>query len=154
MRLLCVVFALGLSEQAVAQVPKPAVPTQVEILVLPAAGDSATVGPVATQVTDIGPALNCNHPVLPDAAVPLVNPTITQMEDPFTAGRFCRAPVPIGLPDGDYRAVAVFVAPTCEVNGVPTSPCRSARSLVGVPPFAISGPLGPPPVPMGVKVSK
>lgn len=135
------------SYSAAAQVTEPAVPTSVEILVLPAVGDPLTVLPVTngSRITLIGVATNCNLPASAPGPSPLINPTIAEVEDPFTAGRFCRVPMPTNLPNGDgYRAVAIF-------RTAPPGP-SSGRSAVGIPPFDIRGTLVPPAAPKGLAV--
>lgn len=120
-----------------AQVATPAIPTSVDVLVLPATGDPASslTVPLGIRTTVIGlTAPACNQPAVPVGPTPLINPSTVEIDDPFTAGRKCRLAMPIGLPNGTgYRAVTVFFA-TC--NG---TPCPSDRSLVGAPFFDLAG---------------
>lgn len=156
LRALAVVVLCLLSSLSFAQ--SPVIPTQVDVLVLPAAGDPVTVAPVANRSTVIGvrnadgtvtPGPVCDQP--PSSAVPsIVNPTTVAFADPYHLGRDCRVPLPSGLPDGvGYRVVAQFIAPTCQpnVNQPPQTPCVSARSAVGVPPFSVASATLPPVVP-------
>lgn len=132
---------------AAAQITEVAVPTSVEILVLPAAGDPLTVLPVTNgaRFTPIGVATNCNLAAAAAGPTPLINPAVAEFDDPFTAGRKCRVPMPTNLPNGDgYRAVAIF-------RTAPPGP-SSGRSAVGIPPFDIRGTLVPPAAPTGVVV--
>lgn len=138
---------------ALAQTPQPAVPTSVDILVLPPGADPATAAPIATLNTPISATQGCNlnAPAAPPS--PLVNPTAAFFDDPFTVGRFCRAAMPGGLPVGNnYIAVAQLVAPTCMVNNVTLTPCPSLRSAVGTPPFSIQPILSRPVTPMHLAV--
>lgn len=129
-----------------AQTPTPAIPTTVDVLVLPPGSDPATAQAVATRTTPIGVAQNCGVVTRPgDPALPLINPTMVYFDDPFTAGRFCTAPLPTGLPPAaNYIAIAIAKAPTCIVNNVTLTPCPSARSGVASPPFTIQSILTPP----------
>ena len=129
-----------LASPAVAQTTVPAPPVSIEAQVLPPTGDPLTVAPIAIRNTPISATNNCNLAPTPGGTgtLPLINPTSIEMDDPFTAGKVCRVPLPTGLPNGtNYRGTAVFIATTCTVNGVVQSPCRSARSAVGVPPFTV-----------------
>lgn len=120
-----------------AQSTQPALPNSVDVLILPPTGDEATVAPIAVRNTVISATQNCNLTASPaGGTTPLVNPTIAEFDDPYTAGRVCRVPLPTGLPDGvGYRGVAVFIANTCTVDGQTQTNCRSPRSAVGIPPF-------------------
>jgi hypothetical protein len=156
MRTLLVVVALIVSASlALAQTPRPATVTRVDLLVIPAAGDAATVAPVATQSTALSATSSaCN--LAPSTAPPpasLVNPTAPwEFADPFTAGRVCRAALPTGLPDGSYRVVAVFVADSCNPTGTQEiRPCPGPRSSVGQPPFTVASPVLAPPAPTGLR---
>lgn len=136
MRFVCVLAALcALAVPAAAQTTQPATPTSVDILVLPATGDPLTVAPLGTRNTVISATASvCNLAASAAPTTPLINPTSAEFADPFTAGRVCKVPMPTGLPNGaDYRAVAVFNAPACDVT-----PCRSPRSAVGVPSFTVA----------------
>lgn len=155
MRSASVLLALLLCSAAVAhaQTPLPATPTSVDILVLPPGSDPATAAPIATLNTPISASQGCNlnGPAAPP--VPLVNPTAAFFDDPFNAGRFCRAAMPSGLPVGqNYIAVAQLVAPTCMVNNITLTPCPSLRSAVGTPPFSIQPILSRPAVPTNLVV--
>lgn len=147
--LLCVLMA----SVGHAQTATVALPTSVDILVIPATGDPATVAPVATRTTVVGtfnastgvvtPNSQCGrNPVPPPTGTgTLVNPTQAEFDDPFTVGKKCIALLPTGLPDGaGYRAVAVATAPSCQpTSGGPViTPCSGLRSLVGVPPFSVA----------------
>lgn len=134
MKSLMVAFVLFASP-AFAQVATPAIPTSVDVLVLPATGDPASSLTVPLGIrTTVIPGTVCNQAALPVGPTPLINPSIVEIDDPFTAGRKCRLAMPIGLPNGTgYRAVTVFFA-TC--NG---TPCPSDRSLVGAPFFDLAG---------------
>lgn len=146
--LFLLVLLLVLPVPVFAQTSTPALPNSVDILVLPATGDPVTIAPLATRNTVIAAATNCNLPASATGPTPLVNPTIGEFDDPFTSGRVCRVPMPVGLPNGTgYRGVAVFIANNCEVGGVPTTNCRSPRSAVAVPPFNIQPILIPPVAP-------
>lgn len=107
--------------------------TSVDVLVLPASGDPATVAPLAVLNSPIAADQNCGfEPSLPLDA-PVVNPMAVEFADPFTADRACRASLP-PLPNGTaYRAVVVLIQATCVVAGVPQANCRSARSSLAVP---------------------
>lgn len=139
MRKILLILLLLPGAAAFAQTSVPALPNSVDVLILPAVGDPVTTPPVATRNTVIGVATNCNLPASPPGpANPLVNPTIAEFDDPFTSGRVCRVPLPLALPAGvGYRGVAVLIANTCDVGGVPTPNCRSARSAVAIPPFNV-----------------
>jgi hypothetical protein len=130
-------------------------PTRVDLLVIPAVGDPATVAAVATASVPVGlTAPACNQaPVTTAPPTSLVNPVNPfEFDDPFRAGRKCRISVPSGLPDGSYRVVAVSVADTCNPTGkAPVTPCPSPRSSVGVPPFSIVSPLLAPAAPTGLR---
>lgn len=138
-------------------------PTQVEVLVLPATGDPATVAPIASRSTVIGtrnaatgavtPTGQCDRTPTPDAAAPLVNPSEVEFDDPFNAGRTCKAPLPEGLPVGTgYRVVVVLVAPTCRPTTAAVTPCPSVRSPVARPAFTVGALAPPPAVATGVGV--
>jgi len=139
-RLSLAVCSLLFASVAFAQPTVPAVPTSVDVLVLPATGDPLTVAPIATRNTPIGVATLCNLAASTPDASPITNPRSMEFTDPFTAGRVCRVPMPTGLPVGTgYRAVALLVAPTCSPDGVTAvTPCRSLRSAVGTPPFSVA----------------
>lgn len=153
---LWLVFVL-LSAPVHGQTSTGALPTSVDVLVLPATGDPTTVAPIATRTTTIG-TLNtangtvtgnaqCGRSPLADPAIPLVSPTTAEFDDPFAAGKKCVALLPIGLPDGaGYRAVMIATAPTCQptAGGKPLTPCPSQRSLVGTPPFSVASVKTPP----------
>jgi hypothetical protein len=141
MRKLLLALFLLIPAPVIAQTTTPALPNSVDILILPATGDPVTIAPIAngTRNTVITPTLNCNLPASAPGTGPMVNPTIGEFDDPFTAGRVCRVPLPVGLANGTgYRGVAVFIANTCDVGGVPTTNCRSPRSAVGIPPFSVA----------------
>lgn len=139
-RLFLLAALLCLPAPVAAQTTQPALPNSVDIMVLPATGDEATTAPIATRNQTLGAtATNCNLAASTGTVPsPLVNPTIAEFDDPFNAGKVCRAPMPTGLPTGTgYRAVAQFVATCVDAAGVSTT-CRSPRSAVGIPPFNIS----------------
>lgn len=142
--LLTVVF-VALASSAFAQTTVPAVPANVNILVLPATGDPVTIAFVASRMTAISAtSTNCNLAAIAVPTGTLVNPTTAEFDDPFTVGRKCRALIPIGLPNGTaYRLVAVFH----DVTGA-----FGPRSVVGTPPFDISAIPGLPVAPTGVAV--
>ena len=144
-RLILAALVIGVPAVVWAQVPVPAVPVSVDILILPAVGDPVTTPPIAVRNTPLSLASAvCNLPALAPGPVPLVNPTQADFDDPFTPGRFCRALLPIGLPNGvGYRAVAVFKA---------TGSADSDRSAVGVPPFTLLGPTVKPAAPTSVGI--
>jgi hypothetical protein len=117
-------------------------PTGVDILVIPSTGDPATVAPITngtrSHAISATSAL-CNQAPGPAApAGPVTNPQFAYLADPFTAGRECRVAMPPNLPDGTYRVVARFTAPSCTVNGQTQSPCVSPRSAVAANPLAIA----------------
>lgn len=148
-RTILVTVILLVAPAVFAQTTQPAVPTAVEILVLPAVGDPLTVPPIATRSTPISVSSpNCNLAATPPPPGRLTNPTLVEFADPFTVGRVCQAPIPTGLPNGNgYRAVAVPVAPSCGSVTV----CRGERSLVAVPsPFDVIPVLVPPTTLTGV----
>lgn len=136
-------------------------PTQVEILVLPLTGDPATVAPVRSAITTIAtvvngvttPNANCNFaPMVGPVPPSVTNPQFVVFDDPFNAGRLCRATMPTNVPDGTYRGVAVAIAPSCQpVAGGPTqTPCPGPRSAPGAPNFSIASSTNPPAVLTGV----
>jgi hypothetical protein len=107
---------------------------------------------IAVQRTAIAAgAANCSQPPLPAVVLPLQNPTQAEIDDPFQptgSGLHCRLAMPTGLANAiQIRAVAVLTVPTCTVGGVLQTPCDSARSTVGIPPFDIVPILGPPAAP-------
>ncbi len=135
--------ALGV-RSASAQVATPAPVTSVDVLVLPAVGDPVVTAPLATRNTilTLASAL-CNQASLPVPGASLTNPTIAEVPDPFTAGRFCRAAIPTGLASATaLRLVAVFNS----------AAGPSGRSPVGDLPFAIAPILVPPAAPASVGV--
>lgn len=147
---LATIWCVLVAGPLLAQMDRPTFPVSVDVLVLPASGDPLQVAPIATRNTVIGnvnpqtgaitPNAQCGRTALPVSTPPLVNPTTTEFDDPFAAGKKCVAALPTGLPDGaGYRAVVVAVAPSCQpvLNGPVLSPCPSGRSQVGVPPFSI-----------------
>ncbi len=148
-RLFLLLVAVALAAPVAAQVATPVLPTSVDVLILASGSlDPATAPALAQRNTPIaagGPM--CGLPAAVGAAV-TTNPTLVEFDDPFVGGGLkCRAAIPVGLPNGvGYRAVAVAHG-VC--NGVP---CASARSLVGVPVFPISGTQASPAVPTGVVV--
>ena len=157
MRTLLTVVALLLVPTVLhSQSTQPALPNSVDILILPATGDPLTVAPIATRNTLISSTSNCNLTASPpDGTSPLVNPTQAEFDDPFTAGRVCRVPLPGALPDGTgYRGVAVFIANTCTIDGQPQTNCRSPRSAVGIPPFNVSPILTPPVAPTNLGIRR
>lgn len=139
---------LAIAAPASAQVPTPVPPTSIDVIVIaPGTSDPNTAPALATSRTLVaaGGAM-CNQ--VPLTTIPVGNPTIAEIDDPFAGPAVkCRLAIPVGLPNGvNYRAVAV-------ANGVCAGvPCSSARSLVGVPPFAIAGIPAPPVVPTGLAV--
>lgn len=134
-----------------AQTPGVAVPTSVDVLVLPPGSDPVSGTAVATRNTTIGPTTpNCNIVALPvPGPSPLVNPTHAYFDDPFNVGRFCFGDMPQGLAAGNgYFAVVVAKADQCTVNGSTVLPCPSPRSIAATPPFNIQAVLNPPATPM------
>jgi hypothetical protein len=110
------------------------------VLILPTAGDLATVAPVAQQVTTRDWAM-CNQDPTPDvtAAVVILTPA-AEIDDPARPGRACRLLWPLALPVGTYRIAAI--ATTAGVD--------SARTLARVPTMTFAaktaggvGPTGP-----------
>lgn len=139
---------------AFAQTPSPAPITEFQLLILPMTGDPATSAPVATQNTTIGPTANCGFPAptTPPPTQPVVNPSLFYLNDPYTTGRVCKLAFPQSLPAGSYRWAGVFIAATCNPTGTQEiSPCPSARSAEGIPPFSVSNPTTPPPVPINLR---
>jgi len=148
MRGFFVVGALLVAIAASAQVATPVLPTSIDVLILaPGTSDPATAPALAQRNTIIAPGgTTCGLP--PATGIVTTNPTIVEFDDPFVGGGLkCRAAIPIGLPNGTaYRAVVV-------ANGICNGlPCASARSLVGVPTFPISGTQVSPAVPTGLAV--
>lgn len=148
---------------AVAYAQPLAQPLSVDVLILPATGDPTTVAPVVpARNTVIGavdaggifvPNAQCGRQPLPPGALPLVNPTQVEFDDPFTPGFKCIAPLPAGIPNGaGYRAVAVAIADNCTVNGVAISPCPSVRSAVAIPTFSVAPAQQAPAILTGVAV--
>jgi hypothetical protein len=138
---------------AFGQTTQPALPTSVEILVLPPTGDPLTVAPIATRTTLISAtSARCNLATTANPTGTLTNPTKVRFTDPFTTGRQCEADLPAGLPNGTgYRAVAVPVAPDCVIAGTNITVCRGQRSQVAIPsPFDVVPVLGPPTILTGV----
>lgn len=142
-----------------AQTVTPALPTSVDVLILPATGDPLVVVPIATRTTVIGtlntatgvvtPNGQCGRNATTPASGALVNPTQVEFDDPFAVGKKCVAFVPAGLPDGSgYRGVAVATySGTCKSDtGQDITPCPSRRSVVGVPPFGVASGRLPPAV--------
>lgn len=148
-RLLLLAGFVGFASVAQAQVPTSVVPTSADVLILPAVGDPTLTAPIATRTTLL-PGTVCNLAASPVGPTPLINPSAAEVPDPFTAGRVCRLPIPIGLPNGaSYRAVVVFAGTGCTDT---TKPCTSDRSLVGVPFFDIAGTQVRPAAPTSVAV--
>jgi hypothetical protein len=148
-------FAVPLRAQSII----PAVPTAGEIFVIAATGDPNVLPIIALQATPIAAgSANCSQPALPPPTLPLQNPSQAEVDDPFQPANLnlhCRLVMPAGVANGlQYRAVSVFTAPNCTVNGVVQSPCISARSVVGIPPFDIVAIVGPPLVPTNLNVKK
>jgi len=142
------VLVFGIAPRVSAQVPSPMVPTSISVLIIAPTGDPVTLPAIgAAMVVPIGVALNCNQAGSPPPALPLINPTKWEVDDPFTAGRVCKGTMPVGLPNGsNYRAVATFSG-LCD-----GSPCTTPRSLVGAPPFTLQGPQVPGAGPSGLGV--
>jgi hypothetical protein len=150
---LAVLALLVSASPVLAQTPPPATITAVDVLVLPAGSDPATATPVAQLRTPIAASQGCNLNAPPPAVTPLVNPTAAFMDDPFAAGRYCRAAMPSGIPAGNnYIAVAQYIADTCVVNGATLTPCPSLRSAVATPPFNIQAANSRPAAPTGVVI--
>jgi len=140
--LLLTLFALLLAVPSFAQGTTVAVPTDIDVIVIAATGDPATLAPLATRRTPIaaGSPL-CNQAAIQAPVGTLVNPTVAQVPDPFLAGRFCRPPTPIGLATATaLRLVAVYNS----------AAGPSGRSPAGVLPFDITGTLVPPAAPISV----
>lgn len=159
--LLCLVLAGAVHAQSTT----PALPTSVDIVVLPATGDPATVAPLGVRTTVIATVnattgvvtsnAQCGRAPTTGPTTPIMNPTLAEFDDPFTAGKKCVAPLPVGLPDGTgYRTVGVLTAPSCQptAGGPLVSPCPSPRSQVGVPPFTVASARTPPAVLTGLAV--
>lgn len=152
-RLLLTVCFLVLPGLVSAQTSTPAQITEFQLLILPGTGDPATLAPVATQTTTIGPTANCglDSPTTPPPTT-AVNPTLFWLNDPFTAGKACRLSFPTNLPAGTYQWAGVFRAAQCNPTGTQViSPCPSDRSAPGVPPFSIVNLTTKPPVPTGLR---
>lgn len=139
--ILALILAASNTAIARAQTVTQELPTTVDVLVLAPVGDPNTLVAIGTKTTLIGAITNnCNlAPPTGTVPSPLVNPTFAYFDDPFHVGKFCRADMPTGLPDGQgYRAVAIAVAASCKPDGQTlVTPCPSLRSSVGVPPFDI-----------------
>jgi hypothetical protein len=124
--------------EAVAAVAQT-IPTSVTIMVLPAAGDPATVAPLNERTTVIGtvsvdgsiaPTAACGHPPAGSSPTTVVNGSIVEVTDPFDASKVCLAQLPRPLPDGaGYRIALVLAAPSCAPEGVVIAPCPSQRML-------------------------
>lgn len=139
---LAFVALLALASPAAAQVTTPAVPTDIDVLVIAGTGDPAALAPIATRRTPIavGSPL-CNQAAIAAPIGTLVNPTVAQVPDPFNPGRFCRPPTPIGLATAtSLRLVAVYNS----------TAGPSGRSPAGVLPFDIAPTLVPPAAPTSV----
>jgi hypothetical protein len=156
------VFLVGIAETPLCA-QQDAIPTSIQVLVLPSSGDVNTVVPIAVRETIIAaagadgviaPNANCDQPaVTPLASV--TNPSGVAVDDPWHPGRTCRAVLPQSIPDGSgYRAVAVFVASQCrpDLSRPVVVPCPGARSLVGAPPFDRASVVNPPAIPTRVVV--
>lgn len=135
------------------------VPNRVDVLVIPAVGDALTVAPVKNLIVSIplsGASVLCGRPVTTAEVPPLVNPTLVEIDDPFTADRSCVVPLPdrFTIPPGSYRVVTVFISAKCAIGGQAAVDCRGARSLVGVPGVFEILPEGPPAAPTNVKVKR
>lgn len=151
--LILVPLLLCLASSAWAQTPTPAPITEFQVLILPMTGDAATVAPIATQNTAIGPTSNCGQPkpTTPPPTTAVVNPKLFYLDDPYTIGRACVLSFPQALPAGSYRWAGVFVSASCNPTGTQEiSPCPSARTA-GVPNFSVSNPTTAPPAPTGVR---
>ena len=136
-----------------AQTSTPAQITEFQLLILPGTGDPATLQPVATQTTTIGPTANCGLP-MPTTQPPATatNPNLFWLNDPFTAGMACRLSFPTNLPAGTYQWAGVFRAAQCNPTGTQViSPCPSDRSAAGTPPFSIVNLTTKPPAPTGLR---
>lgn len=147
-----VLWLLGLTPIAEAQVSQPAVPTKAKLVVLPAAGDLQTTVPLAEREVDISPTSPlCNLPLTPPPTGAVINPTVGALDDPFTAGRECRIAMPTGLPEGTgYRGAVSFFFAVCNPDGKTPGSCTSIRTL-GAPPFSIVNPR-PPFAPTAVRI--
>ena len=142
------VVVLLMAVTASAQVAAPVLPNSVDVLILaPGTTDPATAPVLAQRTTIIAPGgTTCG--LQPATGIVTTNPTLVEFDDPFVGGGLkCRAAIPTGLPNGTgYRAVVV-------AHGICSGvPCASARSLVGVPTFPISGIQASPAVPTGLVV--
>ena len=152
-RLFLSLVLLLLPMAAFAQTSTPAQITEFQLLILPGTGDPATLAPVATQTTTIGPTANCGLDMPPgQPPATAVNPTLFWLNDPFTAGKACRLSFPTALPAGTYQWAGVFRAAQCNPTGTQViSPCPSDRSAAGVPPFSIVNLTTKPPAPTGLR---
>jgi hypothetical protein len=127
------------------------------VYVLPAAGSSDTAVAIGAPRTTLISATSsdCNLVAPAAGTTTLVNPTTVYFDDPFHAGKQCRAYLPTGLPNGTgYRAIVTLIAASCTDpnTGQISSPCESARSVAGVPPFDVTGLTVRPAAPTGVVV--
>lgn len=153
--LLLGLFILLACVPAFAQSSTPATVTQVDVLILPPTGNPLTVAPIAARSTLISAtSANCNLTPSTPPPTPLVNPTTVVFDDPWHQGQQCSAAIPTGLAIGTgYRAVGIFEAPSCtNAAGVVVSPCLTARSDLGIPPFNVASVLTTPAAPTGVGV--
>jgi hypothetical protein len=143
-----------MATSAIAQTTQPSIPISVDILVLPP-GTTDLTAPTATPVAVRNTPISATGAMCgrPDSgagsSTSLVNPTAVAFDDPFTVGRECIVPLPVGLPVGTgYRAVAIFrSAPCSDTNGNPLPECVSPRSLLAVPPFNVQSILTRPAAP-------
>lgn len=146
-KVLLVTLLASIPSLALAQTP--AVPTTVDVLVIPPTGDPQTAAPIAGRATAISAtSTNCNLPVTPGTENPNpTNPVTVGFDDPFNPGRQCNAPFPTGLNAGSYRVVALFTAPTCST----ATPCPGPRSTQALP-FSVAPVLTQPVRPTGLVI--
>lgn len=149
--LLSVVFVIAMARIARAQTPVPALPTSVDVLVLPGGtSDPLTTVMLASRNTLL-PGTVCNRAASPPPPLPLINPRFVEINDEFNVGRVCQLPLPIGLPNGSgYRTVAIFNS-TCDTATGP-APCSGPQSAVGAPFFDITAIRGRPVAPTALAV--
>ena len=134
----------------------PALPNNVNIMVLPPTGNYLTVNPLKTQWSQVmqnGSDCNLDAP----ATATTLNPTYAYFRDPWRPTKFCRAKMPTGVPNGNgYRTVGVFETPTCQTSATSDfrTPCRSVRSMVAPTTFSVSGQawIAPPLPPQDVRL--
>lgn len=133
--------------------------TSVTVLVIPSSGDPLTVAPITcgagpcSVTVPIAPtAVICGKTQQPPATGTPVNPTLLQIDNPYSAATACELSPPAGIPDGTYRFVSYFTASGCVIppSTTPTV-CNTTRSNV-TGPFQQVQAVPPPAAPSGARI--